>query len=197
MSSPTPPQAPPPVPASALSRYNFNTFQLSQLAIGTNYMTGPFNAETPMYWYVVVDLTNLAVVLQAGLESETDVPPQVLQYLGNPRYFLYVIGNVLNGYNVPQGKLYEFLTSIGAGPALVGIEQTVALLGTGTIINFSYILAATMSTNDSLGFEASSFTDFAILNMQFLPVLVDGSYIYAPIQASVVEPAKPAPVAGA
>src|SRR5262245_49989872 len=109
-----PPPAPPAVPATALGRFNQTTLQTSQLVIGQDHLYGMslFNPDTPLYWYVVVDLTNLNVVANVALESETEVPPEVLQYLGNSRYFLFLIGNALYGYNIPQGQLYEFLTSI-------------------------------------------------------------------------------------
>lgn len=172
------------VPATALSRY-YQSFPLTELVIGTNtYMPpGNPNPDMPYYWYVVVDLTNLNVVVNEWLEDETTVPPDVQKYAGNAQYFLYVITNVANGYNIPQGNLYTFLQAIGSGPLLNRAEQMIGQLGTGTITYFSYILAATMAEADAPGFEAFSFSDFVVLTMQFLPVIVDGKTTYAPIQS--------------
>jgi hypothetical protein len=172
------------VPATALSRYT-QTWAPTQLAIGTQVYvpTGNPNPDMNYFWYVVVDLTNLNVVVNEVLEDETSVPPDVQKYAGNAQYFLFVITNVANGYNIPQGNLYTFLKAIGSGPLLDRGEQIIEQLGTGMITSYSYILAASMAEGDTPGFEMFSTSDYVILTMQFLPVTVDGKTIYAPVQS--------------
>jgi hypothetical protein len=172
------------VPATALSRY-YQSFPPTALAIGgQNYLPpGNPNPDTPYFWFVVVDLTNLNVVVSETSQDETSVPPDVQKYAGNTQYFLYLITNSVNGYNIPQGNLYTFLKAVGSGPQLDRGEQMIEQLGTGTITNYSYILAATMDENDVPGFEAFSNTNYTVLTMQFMPVTVDGQTVYAPIQS--------------
>lgn len=174
--------APPTVQASALSRFNTQNWQSSALAINGKFVNYSFNPDAALYWYVVVSLNDLSVVVNVSSDDETTVPSQVAGYANNPSYFLFVIGNVLNGYNLPQGELYSFLQTTGSGDGLAELEQTVAQLGTGQIINISYVLAASMSQQDTPGFESWSLTGFSVLNMQFMPVNVGGQWVYAPVQ---------------
>lgn len=134
------------------------------------------------FWYVVVDLTDLSVVVSEISQDETSVPPDVQKYAGSTQYFLYVMTNVANGYNIPQGNLYTFLKAVGSGPQLDRGEQMIDQLGTGTIQSYSYVLAATMDENDVPGFEMFSNTEYVVLTMQFMPITVNGQTIYAPIQ---------------
>ncbi|MFN8633979.1 MAG: hypothetical protein U0893_09005 [Chloroflexota bacterium] len=170
------------VQASALSRFNSQTWQPSCLAINGQGPNTTFDPNTNLYWFVVVSLKDLSFLVSVTSSDETSVPPQVAAYANNPECFLFVIGNVLNGYNIPQGELYSFLQATGAGAGLAELEQTIAQLGTGLIVSFSYVLAATMAQQDMPGFESWSLTDFAVLNMQFMPVQVDGQWVYAPVQ---------------
>ena len=74
------------------------------------------------------------------------------------------------------------MQQVGSGPQLANGEQAIEQLGTGNLLNFSYILAATFDNNDQVGFEAFSVTDYSVLTMQFMPVQVGGNTIYAPIR---------------
>lgn len=167
------------VNVSAMSAYA-NAYSWTTLCIGANYV--PFNPpqNAACYWLVVVDLTNLSVVLNTTTNSVT-VPPAIQQYVGNPRYFLFCISNVEMGYNYPHGPFYAFLQQVGSGPQLARAEQIISQLGTATIANLSYILAATMDTNDLPGYEVFSSTGPVLFAMQFMPVNVGGQITYAPI----------------
>lgn len=170
-------------PAVALSRY-YNTFNVSSLVINGSYVTNSevrTNYETPTYWYVVVDLTSLKVVANISSTSNDSVPSQIASYENNSQYFLFFIANSQRGYNIPQGSLYTFLKNIGAGQQLDRGEEMIGQLGTGAIRFFSYILAATMDTSDTGGFEIFSYTHPMILTMYFLPVEFNNQTIYAPI----------------
>ncbi len=61
-------------------------------------------------------------------------------------------------------------------------EQINEQLGTGSIGQTSYILAATLSPADDKGFEEFSFTDLTIMTFSLMPVSVGGQTVYTPIQ---------------
>lgn len=170
------------VPATALSRYR-QTFQPSGLGIGpNNFYPTLTSADTPANWFIVVDLTSLKVVVNVISTDPTAVPSEVASYLGNTQFFLYFVTNAQIAPNFPQGGLYTFLAQVGSGPGLTNLEQTIAQMGTGVIVTFSYVLAATMDTNDNVGFESVNLTNYTTLPMQFMPVQVGGQTIYAPIR---------------
>jgi hypothetical protein len=170
------------VPATALSRYR-QTFQTSALGIGPNNFYPSFTSpDLPANWFLVVDLTSLKVVVNVFSQDPTAVPSEVSPYLGNPQFFLYFVTNAQISQNFPQGGLYTFLSQVGSGPVLTNLEQTIDQIGTGAILAFSYILAATMDTNDNVGFESVDLVNYTTLPMQFMPVQVSGQTIYAPIR---------------
>jgi hypothetical protein len=176
-------QAPQNVPATALSSY-VNQYPVTALVIGNNYVqyNGTYNA--PAYWYVAVDLTNLSIVQNIISQDSNNVPPAIQALLGNAKYFLFFVANWQSTFNLVQGSLYTFLQAVGSGPQLARGEQMVEQLGTGTIVNFSYVLAATFDNNDLPGFEVFSSTLYTVLTMQFMPVTVNGQTIYAPVQTA-------------
>jgi hypothetical protein len=171
------------VPATACSSYP-NQNPLSNLVIGNAVVPygGPWNG--PAYWFVAIDLTNLAVVQNIISKDPVNVPPPIQALLGNSRYFLFFIANYQSTMNMIQGSLYAFLRAVGSGAQLAGGEQAIEQLGTAQLINFSYVLAATMDDNDVPGFELFSTTDYVVLTMQFMPITVNGQTIYTPIQTS-------------
>jgi hypothetical protein len=169
------------VPVSVLSNY-VNQWPASTIVIGQNYVpySGPSNA--PFYWYVAVDLTDLSIYQNVTSNDPENVPPAIQALLGNTQYFLFFVANWQSSPNLPTGNLYQFLQQVGSGPQLAAGEQAIEQLGTGNLLNFSYILAATCDDNDQPGFEAFSVTDFSVMTMQFMPVQVGGNTIYAPIR---------------
>ena len=170
-------------PAVALSRY-YKTFNESSITIDSTHVDNSAvfsNADTPVYWYVVVDLKTLKVVANVTSKSNDSVPSAISSYKDNSQYFLFFIANSQLGYNVPQGSLYTFLNDIGADQQLARGEEMIEQLGTGAIRYFSYILAATMNTKDAGGFELFSYTHPMILTMYFLPVTYNDQTIYAPV----------------
>jgi hypothetical protein len=169
------------VPASALSNF-VNQWPASTLVIGDNYVPYSNPSNTPWFWYVAVDLTDLSINQNIVSNDPENVPPAIQALLGNTQYFLFFIANWQSSYNLPTGNLATFLQQVGSGPALANGEQAIEQLGTGTLLNFSYILAATFDDNDQVGFEAFSVTDYSVLTMQFMPVQVGGNTIYAPIR---------------
>lgn len=182
------PQGPVPatVPASAYSRLGTETnFAPSKLVIGTNSLALGQQLNTQSFWFVAVDLENdLQVVANEVSTNATTVPASIQQLAGSAQYFLFVVSNSTYTPMVPQGALYSFLAKVGAGTQLARIEQLVEQIGTGIVVRFSYILAATMAFGDLPGFEELSTFTPAILTMGFLPVDIGGKIVYAPIRTS-------------
>jgi hypothetical protein len=169
------------VPATALSRY-WDTFEISQISIGSQQYWTKVDPNDHVYWFVVVSLADLSVAAQATSASATEVPAAIKPYLDSSDHFLFFVANSQAGYNVPQGELATFLAAVGAGAELARVEQSIEQLGTGSLRFFSYVLGATMDTSDLPGFEVCSFFEPSILTMQFKPIEVDGKTTYAPIR---------------
>jgi hypothetical protein len=154
----------------------------SLLAIGTNQLSCPQPASAG-YWYVVVDLTDsLSVVANEFSGSAEEAPPSVARLLGNPAYFLFMVAQSIPAGDLPRGELARFLSAAGSGAQLAMIDPTVRQLGTDRFTEVSYALAATLNDQDLPGFEAASVWGPSVLNMQFMPLIVDGRTIFAPIQ---------------
>ena len=156
-----------------------NTF----LNIGKNFVRFPLdNRQTSGYWFVAVDLTTQLNVVANVVNVQGGVPPEIKKLQGDPRYFIFVMGNQLRGHMVPVGELYNFLKSIGSGKHLATIEQIATQAGTGTLMRFTYLLAATATEGDLPGFEAWSDIYHVFLTMQFIPIRHDDKIVYAPVQ---------------
>jgi hypothetical protein len=168
------------VPATMLSSFQ-NQYPATMLKIGNNYYAYPGNYTQPGYWYVAVDLTSLKVVQTIATTNTVDVPAPIQALLGNPQYFLFFCSNMQSTMNMITGPQYTFLRQVGSNGQLDRGEQIIEQLGTGTLLNFSYILAATFDTNDIPGFEVFSTFNYTILAMQFMPITVNGQTIYAPV----------------
>jgi hypothetical protein len=176
------------VPVSAMSRFAPQTSAYSALAIGTNRPTWwnlNNNGDASFWWLVVVDLTDLNVVANV-LGDGVHVPPALQPYLNNSQYFIFCIGNCLQGFQIPYGDFYTFLQQIGGGSQLARLEQVYHQLSSGVIHYYSYMLATTMDATSYPGFEFLSFTNATVLAMQFMPVTVGGQTIYAPIDPFAV-----------
>ena len=172
------------VPVTAVSCFASNGNPISALKIGDHSVRNDIisnnNPEGSWWWLVVVDLTNLDVVANVLGDGRT-VPPTVQPYLNNPKYFLFSIGNCLQGHQIPADAFYTFLQQVGSGRELARLEQAYRQFKSGIFQNYSYMLAATMDTTDYPGFETLSFTNSTVLAMQFMPVKVNGQTTYTPI----------------
>jgi hypothetical protein len=168
------------VPATALS---VNQYPSSvQLVVGGNNVSPPTISGSG-FWYVVVDLSNALNVVANEFSTDNSNPPaDIAAMLGNANYFLFFIAAAPITGMMPQGALATFLSAAGAGAQLAALEQTIAQLGTGFLVSFSYALGATLNDQDLPGFEASSLWDPSVLTMQFMPLTIDGNTVYAPVQ---------------
>jgi hypothetical protein len=166
------------VPASALSP-TVNASRAA-LVIGTNAVQPP--TADPGFWYVVVDLTDdLKVVANEHSADSANAPAGIAGMLGNSALFLFFIAQRVGSGALPQGDLAAFLDAAGSGSQLVGLQQSISLLGAESF-SMSYVLAATLNDQDLPGFEEASLWNPSVLNMQFVPLEVAGKTIYAPVQ---------------
>lgn len=130
------------------------------------------------FWWVVVDLTvssNLQVVVNTTSTDTTSVPSEVAKYVGSESHFLFFICCEQMTFNLPTGKLASTLHDIGAKSELRRLEQVIEQIGTGSVSEWAYILAATMDTKDAGGFEVNDNFNPALLTMQFMQV--DNQYV--------------------
>jgi hypothetical protein len=175
----------PTVPVTAMSKLAPNQANaFTALVIGKNrpnyYNLNP-DPNASFWWLVVVDLNNNLNVVANVLGDGKTVPSAVQPFVGDPQYFLFCLGNCLQGWQIPFSDFYTFLQQVGSGPQLARLEQVYHQLSSGILQNYSYILAATMDTSGYSGYEALSFTSAAVLAMQFMPVTIAGQTIYSPI----------------
>jgi hypothetical protein len=169
------------VPVFVTSNYP-NSGWPTYMMIGSAFYQVPGNPAYSVWWFVVVDLQTLDIVAQEVSDEGNVVPPSVQQYVGNSQYFLFFVASNMMGGQFPQGALYDMLVEVGAAKRLPWMEQIVSQTGTGYFINFSYILAATMSANDVPGFEEFGDNGRATLVFEFMPITIDGKTTYTPIQ---------------
>jgi hypothetical protein len=167
------------VPASAFSPLAEGV--PARLAVGGQ--PHPCPSEGSGYWYLVVDLTDDLGVVATEFSDDADHPPaSIAAMLGNPAYFLFLVGQRLASDRLPRGELAAFLQGAGSGAQLAALQQAVAQLGAASFPQVSYVLAATLNDQDLPGFEEASLWLPCVLNMQFISLEVDGRTIYAPVQ---------------
>lgn len=172
------------VPATAISRYRLGPSSPTALAIGPNRLYAKVSAnDEEVFWFVVVDLSDLSVVANEVSTSNSTVPASIQPYAGKQGYFLYFLTNAQRTNNLPQGTLHAFLTKAGAASTLHELEQIVEQLGTGWVNCYSYVLATTLDTGSLPGFEVGSTQGYSTLVMSFIPVNVAGTTTYAPALA--------------
>ena len=151
--------------------------------VGTTSVRFPVNRNRTVHWFVAVDLTTqLNVVVNVASDQNRTVPNEIKRLQGDPRYFFFVITNVLRGHHIRTDKLHLFLKAIGSGRQLASVEQIATQAGTGQILRFAYILDATATEGNLPGFESFSDVNHVFLTMQFLPIRHDDKIVYAPVQ---------------
>lgn len=166
------------VPVTVYGSYNSNN---AFIAVGGQAYT-PNPPVDNYYWYLVLDLTSLRAVVSLVSNNATQVPADIQPYVGNAQYLLIFVTLALKSNHLPQGALYNFLHSAGAGDQLNRAEQIGSQINTGWLSKLSYILAATMNPADGSGFEEFSYDTYPIMTFQLMPVVVGGKTIYTPIR---------------
>ena len=103
----------------------------------------PSNYADDSYWFFFLDASNpknkVHEVLLPGT-SNTTVPSGIQTYMDNPGLLFGVVTQHLSTLHVPQGALYTFLTTYGAGRKLQQLEQLNVTLGCGSFGWVSYAL---------------------------------------------------------
>lgn len=148
------------------------------VCIGSNTLNLGYSTPN-LYWAVVIDRTNLNVVANFTFSDNSDVPPQLVQYEGNPQYMLVLSTMQLSSTNLPVGKFYQFLVSQGAGAELERVEQIYAALNCGTWGNLGYTLVTVFDSANGYDFSAYNQEAF-ISTLQLIPVQVGSSILYTP-----------------
>ena len=134
-----------------------------------------------LYWIIILDHSDLSVKENFVFSDNAKVPHQLKPYLNNPHYIMILCTHALNSANLPQGNLYKFLVSEGAGQHLNRAEQIYEALNCGTWSKMAYAFVAVLGS-DSTGFEFFDIMDNAMIStLQFKAVEVDGQTIYTPV----------------
>lgn len=175
----------PNVPASAMASFGQQT-GFTGFAVNGKHVYPDNAPDADYYWFVVLDLKDLSVVANAVTENASEVPSSIVPYAGKQGYFLVCLSDRTHAYRVPTGALAKFLFQVGAGRELRCLEQMIEQLGTGTVVRFSYCLAATTDDGDLPGMEAMSVNGMSYLNIVFMPIYDSNNDFmgYAPGQLS-------------
>jgi len=103
----------------------------------------PTNRVDDSYWFYFLDAANPSTLVHevtvAGSSNST-VPPGLDTYLNNPGLLYGVVTQYLSTLHVPQGALYTFLATYGAGRELQKLEQINTSMGCGYFGRMSYAL---------------------------------------------------------
>lgn len=136
----------------------------NEIAIGQNRM---YTSDKSFfgYWALVVDRITLSVVQNFTFTDNNDVPALLNQYSGNAQYLLILTSQNLYSSYVPAGQFTTFLQQLGAGSALMIIEQINETLHCGAWNAFSYTLVAPFDGNGSIDFSDYQFTRVYTLNL--------------------------------
>jgi hypothetical protein len=135
------------------------TYPFPTIGIGprpNNAFLTPSAPQKNSYWFCVVDAQNpLTVVKDFVLPgaSNTTVPAGLQQFMENTAYIVTLATQSLNVISLPQGPLYTFLVSHGAGRELQRLEQLNVTLGSGQNTNVSYVLS---TQGGKFGYEQGS-----------------------------------------
>jgi hypothetical protein len=137
---------------------------MSEIAIGQNRVnTGSNNFFG--YWALVVDRITLQVLQNFTFTDNNDAPAQLNQYLGNAQYMLILNSQNLSSDYLPAGQFTNFLQGLGAGTALMIIEQINETLNCGAWNQFNYVLVAPFDGNGSIDFSDYQFSRTYTLNL--------------------------------
>jgi hypothetical protein len=150
----------------------------NEVCIGSNILQLGYSTPN-LYWAVVVDRSNLNVVLNFTFSDNSNVPPQLAAYQNNPKFMLILSTMQLSSTNLPVGNFYNFLVGQGAGAELQRIEQIYAALNCGTWGNLGYTLVTVF--DNSAGYDYSTYNQDAIVStLQLIPLQVGTGVLYTP-----------------
>ncbi|MGD0301773.1 MAG: hypothetical protein ABSE86_32250 [Bryobacteraceae bacterium] len=144
--------------------------------LGTNKQA--FIPNTPVddsYWWYFFDNATLKLVYSAvvpGANNST-VPSGIDTYMNNPSLLFGIATQYLSLLHVPQGALYDYVASYGAGDALKALEQLNVTLGCGYYGRVSYVLVGQAGPRGGPyppppSYEEGSYRDPAILQVSLM-----------------------------
>jgi hypothetical protein len=137
----------------------------------------PNNPQNDMYWFYFLDAANpdtkvYDVVIPGS--SNSSVPAGLDTYMNNPGLLFGVVTYCLETIHVPQGPLYSFLATYGAGRELQKLEQLNVTIGCGSYGNVSYVLIGQGGPRGGPlppppSYELGSFTHDVVLQLSLMP----------------------------
>jgi len=150
---------------------------------------GPNAPLDDSYWWFFLDNATQKMVynVQVAGSNNTSVPAGVDTYMRNPNLLFGVVTQYLSTLHVPQGALYNYLASYGAGDALQVLEQANATLGCGSFGQVSYVLIGQCGpiggpNPPPPSYEDSSFWHAAMIQMSLMS-LPNGQPPYSIVDA--------------
>lgn len=124
------------------------------------------------YWFLILDNQNPKHVVQSiqvPAQNNTTVPAGLDALMSNPAYLFAFITQSLWAPHIPQGNLYKFLATYGAGRELERAEQWAGNgTGCGHISRISYILAGQCGPRKPGDISPPSFETFSIVNSAYM-----------------------------
>jgi hypothetical protein len=151
-----------------------------QIYIGQGSKMKSFSPSSPVndsYWFYFLDSKNPQTKvydLVVPGSANTTVPAGLDTYMNNPDLLFGVVTQNLNTLHVPQGALYTFLTTYGAGRALQKLEQINSSMSCGYFGHLSYALIGQGGHRGGPNppppsYEAGSLYHQAMLEMSLMP----------------------------
>jgi hypothetical protein len=137
----------------------------------------PSNPTNDSYWFYFLDASNpkskVHDVVVPGSANST-VPAGIDTYMSNPGLLFGVATQNLSTLHVPQGALYNYLASYGAGLALQKLEQINSSMSCGYFGNVSYALIGQGGPRGGPNppppsYDAGSLFNLALLEVSLMP----------------------------
>ena len=138
----------------------------------------PSSPADDTYWFYFLDTSNpsnkVFDVLVPGSANST-VPASIVNYMNNPALLFGVVTQHLNTLHVPQGALYTYLASYGAGRQLQMLEQYNTSMGCGYFGRMSYALIGQCGQRGGpnpppASYDAGSIRHGVIIGMSLMPL---------------------------
>lgn len=127
-----------------------------------------------IYWWYFLsnqDPHNMVHSVTVPGSSNTTVPSGIDTYMNNPDLLFGVVTQQLNSTHLPQGPLFDYLVSYGAGNGLRMLEQANATLGCGYLGTVTYALigqAGPRGPYPPASYEAASLFKPALLQVSLM-----------------------------
>lgn len=133
------------------------------------------NPRDDSYWFVFLDRNNPIAKVQefnVPAANNTAIPSGLDAFMSNPAYVFALVTQTMQCAHVPQGALYNYLVSYGAGPELRKLEQINTSFGCGQFQNLSYALTGQCgpANSGSPAYEIGSASSSVLLLLSLMPL---------------------------